>query len=65
MGQALTLRADQLAELVLSLIEGLRQGLPDDWSIRPLSLSAGVGLSEGGKVEGNLHIPRSMGAHIS
>jgi hypothetical protein len=43
----------------------LRQGLPDDWSIRPLSLSAGVGLSEGGKVEGNLHIPRSMGAHIS
>ena len=26
-------RADQLAELVLSLIEGLKQGLPDDQSV--------------------------------
>ncbi len=35
-------RAAQLAEPVLSFVEGLRQGLPMDESIRPKGQSAGV-----------------------
>ena len=57
--------ADQLAELVLSLIEGLKQGPRDDESVRPRGQTAGVGKFEKEKVEGMLEIPRSMAAHIS
>jgi hypothetical protein len=35
-------RADKLAELVLSFVEGLRQGLPVTESLRPRGQSAGV-----------------------
>ncbi|PJA77764.1 MAG: hypothetical protein CO149_07705 [Nitrospirae bacterium CG_4_9_14_3_um_filter_51_5] len=36
-------RADQLAEPVLSLIEGLKHGPPADESVSPLGQTAGVG----------------------
>ena len=36
-------RAAQLAEPVLRLLEGLRQGSPDNKSVRPKSRTAGVG----------------------
>ena len=36
-------RADQLAEPVLSFVEGLKQGPPADESVRPLGQTAGVG----------------------
>jgi hypothetical protein len=35
-------RADQLAEPVLSRLEGLRQGMPIDKSVRPKGRTAGV-----------------------
>jgi hypothetical protein len=35
-------RADQLAELVLSLVEGLKQGPPADKNFPPLGQTAGV-----------------------
>ncbi|MCW5784595.1 MAG: hypothetical protein KIT39_14890 [Nitrospirales bacterium] len=36
-------KADQLAEPVLSFIEGLKQGPPPDESIPPLGQTVGVG----------------------
>ncbi|PJA77944.1 MAG: hypothetical protein CO149_06770 [Nitrospirae bacterium CG_4_9_14_3_um_filter_51_5] len=36
-------RADQLAESILSLVEGLTQGPPADESVPPLGQTAGVG----------------------
>jgi len=36
-------RAGQLAEFVLSVVEGLKQGPPEDESIPPLGQPAGVG----------------------
>jgi len=41
--------ADQLAELALRILEGLRQGPPNDRSVHPKSRTAGVGKS--GKLE--------------
>ena len=38
--------ASQLAELVLSLVEGLKQGSPDHRSVHPEGRAAGVGLWE-------------------
>ena len=45
-------RADQLAELVLSFVEGLRQGLPVAKSVRPRGQSAGVRQKEQWRVAG-------------
>ena len=39
-------RADQLAEPVLSFVEGLKQGPPDEESVPPLGQTAGVGAEE-------------------
>jgi hypothetical protein len=39
--------ADQLAESILSQVEGLRQGLPVDEGVRPRGQSAGVSQKEG------------------
>jgi len=38
------LMADQLAESILSFVEGLKQGLPIDLSLRPKGQPGGVGL---------------------
>jgi hypothetical protein len=39
-------KADQLAEPVLSFVEGLKQGPPADESVPPLGQTAGVGAGE-------------------
>ena len=45
------LMADQLAEPVLSYVEGLRQGPPNTQSVRPDGRTAGVGPQQGRHVD--------------